>query len=274
MTADRARDDDIVKGLKAGSLEVYLARDAADVDAAQALRYRVFYEEMAAEPDAEMSARRRDFDDFDGVCDHLLVVDHERGAGGDAVVGTYRLLRRSVAEPFGRFYTADEYDIAKLAAVPGEILELGRSCVDADYRNRATIQLLLRGIAAYVQRHHVNLMFGCASLPGVDPQELALPLAYLHHYHLAAADLRPRAQPARYLDMNLMAAEAIDKRAALAALPPLVKGYLRAGCSIGDGAVIDYQFHTIDVCVMLLTDRVNERYRHRYEGGTGDVSAR
>ena len=229
---------------------------------------------MAAEPDAEMSARRRDFDDFDGVCDHLLVVDNERGAGGDAVVGTYRLLRRSVAEPFGRFYTADEYDIAKLAAVPGEILELGRSCVDADYRTRATIQLLLRGIAAYVQRYHINLMFGCASLPGVDPQELALPLAYLHHYHLAVADLRPRAQPACYLDMDLMAAEAIDKRAALAALPPLVRGYLRAGCSIGDGAVIDYQFHTIDVCVMLLTDRVNERYRHRYEGGTGDLSAR
>ncbi len=271
MTPDRVRDDDIIKGLKAGSLEVYLARDDADVDAAQALRYRVFYEEMDAEPDAEMSARRRDFDALDGVCDHLLAVDHERGAGGAAVVGTYRLLRRSVAEPFGRFYTADEYDIAKLAAVPGEILELGRSCVDADYRNRATIQLLLRGIAAYVQRYHVNLMFGCASLPGVDPQELALPLAYLHHKHMAAPEVRPRAQPARYVDMNLMAAEAIDERAALAALPPLVKGYLRAGCSIGDGAVIDYQFHTVDVCVVLLTERVNERFRHRYEGGTGDV---
>ncbi len=260
-----------IKRLRAGSLELYLARDDADVDAAQALRYRVFYEEMDAEPDAEMSVRSRDFDDFDEVCDHLLVVDHERGTGGDAVVGTYRFLRRSVAESFGRFYTANEYDIAKLVAVPGEIVELGRSCVDADYRNRATIQLLLRGIGAYVQHYHINLMFGCASLPGVDPQELALPLAYLYHHHLAAADLRPRAQPARYVDMNLMPAEAIDQRAAVAALPPLVKGYLRAGCSIGDGAVIDHQFHTIDICIVLLTERVNERYRHRYEGGTGDV---
>ncbi len=263
-----------IKRIRAGSLELYLARDDADVDAAQALRYRVFYEEMDAEPDAEMSARRRDFDDFDEVCDHLLVVDHERGTGGDAVVGTYRFLRRSVAESFGRFYTADEYDIAKLVAMPGEIVELGRSCVDADYRNRATIQLLLRGIAAYVQCYHINLMFGCASLPGVDPQELALPLAYLYHHHWAAADLRPRAQPARYVDMNLMPAKAIDQRAAVAALPPLVKGYLRAGCSIGDGAVIDHQFHTVDVCVVLRTDRMNERFRRRYEGGTGEPAVR
>ena len=259
-----------IKGLRAGSLEVFLARGEADVDASQALRYRVFYEEMDAEPSAEMIARRRDFDGFDAVCDHLLVVDHERGAGEDAVVGTYRLLRRSVAEPFGRFYTNDEYDIGTLTAVEGEILELGRSCVDAAYRNRATIQLLLRGIAAYVQRYDINLMFGCASLPGVELRALALPLSYLHHMHLAPVELRSRARPERYVDMDLMPREAIDERAAVAALPPLIKGYVRAGCLVGDGAVIDHQFHTVDVCVVLRTDRVNERFRQRYEGGTGE----
>ncbi len=99
---------------------------------------------------------------------------------------------------------------------------------------------------------------------------LALPLSYLHHMHLAPVELRPRARPGRYVDMDLMPCEAIDERAAVAALPPLIKGYVRAGCLVGDGAVIDYQFHTIDVCVVLRTNRVNERFRQRYEGGIGE----
>ncbi len=247
-----------------------LARSAADVDAAQALRYRVFYDEMGARPSPEAAARRRDVDAFDAVCDHLLVTDHERGT--ETVVGTFRLLRRSVAERVGRFYTADEYDIDKLLAVEGELLELGRSCVDGAYRNRATIQLLLRGIGAYVSRYDVVLMFGCASLPGVDPQAQALALACLYHNHLAPPALRPRALAERYVDMNLMAPEAIDRRAALAALPPLIKGYLRAGCHVGDGAVIDHQFRTTDVCVVLEVGRVAHRFRQRYEGGAGTAA--
>ncbi len=263
---------DIVSGLRAGSLEVRLARTAAEVDALQALRYRVFYEEMDAVPDAARARRRRDFDDFDAVCDHLLVIDCERGADGTAVVGCFRLLRRSVAETLGRFYSADEYDISVLTALDGELLELGRSCVDANYRTRATIQLLLRGIGAYVQRYDIVLMFGCASLPGVEPQAVALPLAYLHHNHPAPPELRPRALPERYVDMDLMPPEAIDRRAAIAALPPMIKAYVRAGCAVGDGAVIDRQFGTVDVCIVLTTDRLTRRFRHRYEGGAGEAA--
>lgn len=272
VIAEAQRSSDLTAGLHAGSLEVRLARDAADVDAVEALRYRVFYEEMDAVPGPTAGARRRDFDRFDEVCDHLLVIDHARGAGQGAVVGTYRLLRRSVAARFGRFYSADEYDIGDIVAVDGEILELGRSCVDADYRNRSTIQLLLRGLGAYVQRYDIVVMFGCASLPGVEPRAQALPLSYLHHFHLAPPELRPRALAERYVDMNLMPPEAIDQRAALAALPPLVKGYVRAGCLVGDGAVIDPQFHSVDVCIVLQVDRVAEKFRQRYEGGTGDVA--
>lgn len=272
MILEPNRVDDIATGLRAGSLEVRLARDEAEVAAAQALRYRVFYEEMSAEPNAAMAASRRDFDAFDAVCDHLLVIDHDRRRRDEAIVGTFRLLRRTVAERFGRFYSADEYDIARLVAVDGEILELGRSCVDADYRNRATIQLLLRGIGAYVARHRIVLMFGCASLPGVDPDALALPLSYLYHYHLAPSELRARALPQRYVAMDRLPREKVDPRAALAALPPMIKGYLRAGCRIGDGAVVDYQFHTVDVCIVLGIDQVTDKYRHRYEGGPDEAA--
>jgi putative hemolysin len=262
----------------AGPLEVRLAASAADIDAAQALRYRVFYEEMSAQPSAEMAARRRDFDSFDPFCDHLIVVDHRRGDGPESVVATYRLMRRAAAARHGGFYTASEFDIAALLNYPGEILELGRSCVAADSRNGPTMQMLWRGLSGYVFHHDIKIMFGCASLPGTDPAALALPLSYLHHYHLAPPHLRTRALPERYVDMNLMplakidAAEAVaqlDARTALAALPPLIKGYLRVGGLIGEGAVVDPQFNTTDVCIIVVSDRVTEKYFKHYRREMG-----
>ncbi|MEK9708110.1 MAG: GNAT family N-acyltransferase, partial [Alphaproteobacteria bacterium] len=211
--------------LGAGTLGARLARDASDIAAAQALRYRVFYDEMRAVPDAETKAARRDVDPFDEVCEHLLVFDTERGEGPDGIVATYRLLRGSRAREKGhRFYTAGEYDISMLENQMGEILELGRSCVDANYRGRPTMQLLWGAIAQFVFHHNVGLMFGCASLHGVDPEALALPLSYLHHFHQAPEALCPRALPNLSVDMDFMPADEIDQKAALAALPPLVKG--------------------------------------------------
>ena len=245
-----------------GSLQVRLAATLADVDAAQALRYRVFYREMGALPTAEMERIQRDFDSFDACCDHLLVLDHARGG---AVVGTYRLMRRGMAARHGGFYTAGEYDISRIVAHPAEILELGRSCVDASARNRPTMQLLWRGIAAYVFAHDVALMFGCASLPGTDVDALALPLSYLHHHHLAPAQLRARALPDRFVEMQRLERGGYDAARALAELPPLLKGYLRLGGFVGDGAVIDHQFNTTDVCILVKTDLVTEKYYRHYE---------
>jgi putative hemolysin len=251
--------------LRAGNLEVRLAESRDEIDAAQALRYQVFYQEMAARPSPETAKSRRDVDDFDRYCDHLLVIDHSRGIAADAVVGTYRLLRREPAARAGRFYSASEYDISKLIAVPGEILELGRSCVDVGYRNRPTMQLLWRGISAYVFHHQVEVMFGCASLPGTDVQAHADTLSYLYHYHLAPPALRPRALDSLFVDMKLKPQPALDPRASLASLPPLVKGYLRLGGFVGDGAVIDGQFNTTDVCVVVKTDLVTEKYMRHYD---------
>ncbi len=251
--------------IRAGDFELRLAENDAEVEAAQSLRYHVFYEEMAARPTVEMAAVHRDFDRFDDHCDHLLVIDHRQGAGAAGVVGTYRLLRRTAAARAGRFYSADEFDISLLLTHSGEILELGRSCVGAKHRSRAVAQLLWRGIADYVLYHNVTLMFGCASLPGVDVQAHADTLSYLYHYHLAPPALRPRALDQRYVDMKLKPQSEIDARASLAALPPLVKGDLRLGGFIGDGAVIDDQFNTVDVCVVVKTDLVTEKYLRHYE---------
>jgi L-ornithine Nalpha-acyltransferase len=256
-----ARIVDIVSG----PLQVRLAESTADIDAAQALRYRIFYEIMGARPVAGMERIRRDFDVYDQTCDHLLVLDHSRGGGSDAVVGTYRLIRRQAAAPFGAFYSAAEYDIAPLVAYPGEILELGRSCVDVEYRARPVIQLLWSGIAAYVFHYEIALMFGCASLPGTDPDMLAMPLSYLHYHHLAPPLLRARALPERFVDMRRLDPASFDPGRTLAALPPLIKGYLRVGGFVGDGAVVDEQFNTTDVCIVVKTDLVADKYSRHYE---------
>ncbi len=250
--------------ISAGPLQVRLAETEADIDAAQALRYRVFYEALGARPKLETARRRRDFDRLDSGCDHLLVLDHSRGCGSGTVVGTYRLIRRQAAARLGGFYSAAEYDIARLVAYPGEILELGRSCVDAAYRQRPAMQLLWSGIAAYVFHYDIALMFGCASLPGTDPDVLARPLSYLYHYHLAPPPLRVRALCDRYLDMCRRPRGAVDPTRALTSLPPLIKGYLRLGGFVGDGAVIDREFNTIDVCIVVKTELVSAKYSRHY----------
>jgi putative hemolysin len=255
--------------LRAGHLGLRLAESAAEVDAAQALRYSVFYDEMGAQADAATRAALRDMDEFDAVADHLLVLDHDLGDGPAAVVGTYRLIRRQGAAKLGRFYSEGEYDISMLASYPGEVMELGRSCVAGPYRTRGTLQLLWRGIAAYVYRHRIDLMFGCASLPGTDLDALAPQLSYLHANHLAPPALRPRALPERYQAMDRIPLGAAETRAALHDLPPLIKGYLRLGGFVGDGAVIDAQFNTTDVCIVVKTDLVTEKYAKHYERTAG-----
>jgi len=231
----------------------------------QALRYRVFYQEMGAQADLATATSHRDRDAFDAVADHLLVVDHAIGAGPEGVVGTYRLIQREAAAKLGHFYSADEYDITPIMNFPGRILELGRSCVDAAYRSRVAMQLLWRGIAAYVFHYQIDLMFGCASLHGTDPDALAADLTYLYHNHLAPPALRPRALPHRYVEMRRMSPGEIDIKRVQTQLPPLVKGYLRLGGFVGDGAVIDSQFNTTDVAVVVKTDLVTDKYYRHYE---------
>jgi putative hemolysin len=258
-----------------GTLEVRLAGTAADVRRAQRLRFNVFYKEMSAVPAAAALLARRDIDPYDALCDHLLVVDHAAESsrpGKPSVVGTYRLLRQEVAERHAGFYSSAEFDVAALLARHrgARFLELGRSCVLPPYRNKRTVELLWHGIWSYVLQHRLDVMIGCASLEGTDPDALALPLSFLHHFAGAPEAWRVSALPDRRVEMNRLPAAAIDRKAALHALPPLIKGYLRLGAGIGDGAVIDRQFGTTDVFIVLPVAAINARYI----GHFGDAAQR
>lgn len=259
MEANRGKPVDVL----AGALHIRLAETAEEIRASQKLRYRVFVEEMAAQPTAQQRMEEREYDSFDEYCDHLLVFDIS--GGKESVVGSYRLMRREQAARRGQFYSADEYDLSRLLAYPGEILELGRSCVDRRFRTGSTMQLLWRGISDYVLYYNIDIMFGCASMPSVTPEELALPLSYLYHHHLAPPALRPRAVPERYVPMDRVPIEAMNLREAKRMLPPLIRGYLRLGGFIGDGAVVDRDFGTTDVAIVVKTDWVTEKYHRHYK---------
>jgi putative hemolysin len=215
-----------------------------------------------------MAERRMDGDSFDAICDHLVVVRRGTAAGDDPIVladgeliGTYRLLRQETAEAHGGFYTQGEFDIAPLiTAHPGlRFLELGRSCVLKPYRTKPVVELLWQGIWNYVRAHGMHVMLGCASLEGVNPDEHALSLGFLAEA-AAPPQWNVQAHAANRVDMQRLPREKIDQRQALKLLPPLIKGYLRLGCYIGEGAVIDRQFNTIDVLIILPVSSINPRY--------------
>jgi L-ornithine Nalpha-acyltransferase len=263
-----------------GALEVRLATTRKEIRKAQRLRYSVFYEEMSAVAPAHLALVRRDKDAFDRVCDHLLVIDHDHRSGPmqikrPKVVGTYRLLRQDIAEANFGFYTSTEFDIgALIKRHPGQrFLELGRSCVLAPYRNKKTVELLWQGIWAYVLHHRMDVMIGCASLEGVRPEQLKEELSFLHHFARPEENWNASAVMKRFQPMNLLSREAINPKRALASLPPLVKGYLRLGARIGEGAVVDQQFGTTDILIILRVCEIDPRYISYYGGNANRFAA-
>lgn len=250
-----------------GTLEVRLARNAGEIEMAQQIRYRVFHEELGARLSAGDASERRDFDRFDAICDHLLVLDTSiDGAEERQIVGTYRLLRQEVALQAGGFYSEDEFELKGLVARHPDtrFLELGRSCVLPAYRGKRTIEVLWQGIWAYVNHYEIGVMTGCASFHGVVPAAHAEALSFLHHHCRAGGDWSIRAVAGRYHPMDLMPVEAVGLRSAMNAMPPLIKGYLRLGAKIGDGCVIDHEFGTTDVCIVLPVKSLDPRYVSHY----------
>ncbi|MEY4697080.1 MAG: hypothetical protein RIT14_1508 [Pseudomonadota bacterium] len=247
-----------------------LARDARDLMAAQRLRYVVFCEELGADGPLVDHDARLERDAFDPVFDHLLLIDTRRDpALLDDVVGVYRLLPSDRLETGGRFYSEAEYDLALLRASGRRLLELGRSCVHPDHRGGTAMFHLWNGLADYVLERGIEVMFGAASFHGTDIAALTQPLAYLHHHHLAPPALRVRARAEGFQRMDLLPREALDRKAALAGTPALIKAYLRLGGFVGEGAWVDRAFNTTDVCLVMDTARMSERHRGFYTRGRG-----
>jgi putative hemolysin len=251
-----------------GDLETRLARTRSEIEAAQKVRFQVFAKEMGARLTPDSMRNLRDIDAYDEVCDHLLVFDRTIPGGiEEQIVGTYRILRQEVARAASGFYSTSEFAVSEMLARHPQkrFMELGRSCVLPQYRTRRTVELLWQGNWAYALEHGMDVMFGCASIPGVRPEAHALPLSFMYHNCLATGEWAVSARPELFFNMDLMPREAVDVRGAIAAMPPLLKGYLRLGAVIGNGAVVDHAFGTTDVMVVLPISQISDRYINYYK---------
>jgi putative hemolysin len=245
--------------LRAGTLEVRLATTFAEIDAALRLRFEVFNLELR-EGLAASYERGFDQDAYDAWCDHLIV----RDLTTETVVGTYRLLRGGVAARQVGFYSETEFDLENLKRLPGEALELGRSCVAQSQRSFATINLLWKAIVQYAARHDIRYLFGCASLHRAAAAEVQPLYAYLRQRHFAPDEFR--VTPLEHCRMPLLetGSAALDERAARRKLPPLLKGYLRTGALVCGAPAFDAEFGTADVLMLMRLEQLAERYQQHY----------
>ena len=244
---------------------VRLAATEQDLTAAQRLRYEVFVAELGGDGPLVDHAARLERDAFDLYFDHLVLVDLRRDpAGLDHVVGAYRVLPGDRRGAAGQFYSESEYDLTPLLASGRRLLELGRSCVHADHRRGTAMFHLWNALADYVLERNIEVLFGVASFHGTDVPALAEPLSWLYHHHLVPPEMRVASRPPHRQDMNLIPAERLDRKTAMAATPALIKAYLRLGGFVGDGAFIDRDFNTTDVCLVMDTGQMSARHREFY----------
>ena len=242
-----------------------LAHTKDDLLACQGLRYEVFVKELGSDGALVDHEAGLEKDKFDPFFDHLMLLDLNRGETvGDQIIGVYRLLRDDQMPKIGQYYTEGEYDLTVLKNSGRKLLELGRSCLLKDYRGGAAMMVLWQGLADYVNTHGIEILFGTASFHGTDLDALAPSLSLLHHRHLAPKDLCVRALPQHFTNMNRFALDEIDKRAAMVAVPALIKGYLRLGGFVGEGAFVDHAFNTTDVCLVMDTERLSATQKKIY----------
>ena len=245
---------------------IKIVEKKSELKKAQALRYSVFYKEKKAIPTISKKILRLDYDKVDKFADHLIVIDKNRKGIKNKIVGTYRLIRGDVAANFGEFYTSSEFDLSKIlnSYKHNQILELGRSCVHQDYRNGTIMNLLWKAIAEYVKLYDIKILLGCASFHGTDVMKYNNELSYLRKNFslpdkLSVKSLDTKIYPA-YTEIN----SNINDLKTFVKLPPLIKGYLRIGGKVSHDCFVDYKFNTIDLCVIVATANIDEKYKKKY----------
>ena len=243
-----------------GDIYLKLAEKEEELIESQKLRHFAFFDEPNG---ATEISGKIDSDEFDEECEHLIVMDKSVNPASPKVVGTYRLLRKDETKKPTKFYTEGEFDITNLKNSHYNILELGRSCIHPDYRDGKIIQLLWKGIGAFIWHHKLQYLFGCASFTGTNLEHKAA-ISYLHHHHLAPKEICPTARDEIRVKFDIMDKENIDRKEAFSTMPALLKGYIRSGCMIGEGAVLDDHCKTIDVCMVMDTSKIAKRYSEHF----------
>ncbi len=252
--------------IKVNNFIVKIADKQSELKKAQALRYSVFYKEKKAKQTISKKILRLDYDKIDKFADHLIVIDKDRKYLKNRIIGTYRLVRGNVANYFGGFYTSSEFDLRNVLNFYklNQILELGRSCIHKDYRNRYIMNLLWKAVAEYVKIYDIKILLGCASFEGTNVTKYSNEFSYLRRNFSLPDELSVRSLDRKiYPDYNEANLDITDLKTFIK-LPPLIKGYLRLGGKVSSDFFVDYKFNTIDLCVIVNTENIEERYKKKF----------
>jgi putative hemolysin len=248
----------VAPATNAGRYQVRFATNASEVEAAQALRYRVFYDEKQGNPSAEMIESRRDIDEWDDAGFHIIVID-TRADVQPAIVGTLRLFFNGCLKPQQQFYTERTFTLTKLHIFYGKSLELSRFCVDPNGRGGVILMLIWKYAMSFLQDNDIDVMFGCASFTGVNIDEHLPILNYLYEHHLAPEFLRPEPKVEDYVDLNAIYNANSISEDAQKSVPTLLRGYLKLGAKISDAAIIDPVFNTVYVAIYVETKNMMQK---------------
>lgn len=246
-----------------GSLSTRLAKNENEVGEAQRIRHRVFCEEHGAQSAESGLNSGLERDAHDELCDHLLVLE----AGDDEkIIGTQRFFLSHPGSKRCRFYSQNEFDVVSLANRHNDLtfMELGRSCILPDYRSKRTMELMWQGTWAYAVQNKVDVMIGCASFHARSVDEISNQLSFLSQVACTDDAWHVDASSGNVCQIEALDLSSDECRQALRKLPPLVKGYLRLGAMFSTQAVLDPEFGTIDVLVVLPIERISERYLKYY----------
>ena len=230
------------------------------------MRYSVFYKEKNAKADLSKKILRRDFDKVDRFADHLIVIDKNISSLQNNIIGTYRLIRGDLANQYGGFYTSTEFDLSNIFQTykNNQILELGRSCIHKKYRNGATVNLLWKAIANYVSIYDIKILLGCVSFPGTNVMHFSDELGYLKRNHSLQSELSVKSLDVNIYPINNSKNKNVSDLKLFIKLPPLIKGYLRVGGKVSESYFVDYDFNTIDLCVVVQTNDINNKYKKKF----------
>ncbi|MDJ0612588.1 MAG: GNAT family N-acyltransferase [Rhizobiaceae bacterium] len=269
IQAQGQKSDHYISG-RLGTFETRLAITTDEVEMAQALRYRVFCDELDAEKTEDRDRLKLEADSHDSRCDHLLIFSR-RTNGENILVGTQRFMVRKGEVGPSEFYSSSEFDVSGMLEKHSEkrFMELGRSCILPEFRDKRTMELLWHGTWDYALKQGADVMFGCASFPTLNVSQISEALGFLVEHAPLAEDWQVTSKRPDRIDMRQFTSEQGSPKSAIRILPPLIKGYLRLGAMFSSDAVPDTDFGTIDVLVVLPVESINPRYV-KYYGATAE----
>ena len=239
-----------------GSIELKIIDDTDELmHKVKRLRYESFF--------GESDNNKYDSDEFDKSCDHLVAID--KSISDDYIVGTYRLLLKPKFVKSQKFYSQTEFNISKLTKKRSlTLLEAGRSCVHKNYRDGSVIKLLWRGLATYIVKNQVDIVFGCASFPSSNHNLFRNQLSYLKHFHSSPQYLKTKPLWNLKVKFRTIDKQLLNSNEEFRKLPPLIKAYIRVGAYVGSGAIVDKEFDTTDVLIVLETKKMLKKYSNLY----------